>query len=1077
MTGKGTQLSQFIKVIDIVEPANAERFATRLCEQTAAKTEAVLNLCKERLIQEQLIVPKSVNITDIAGLRVRPSSEKVEAATNEEGSEFSSSVEKTYTLSSHVATLLLTSREDDVVQLRHEVSADEQELVTSPGPHFVLGRSGTGKTTVMLHRMLYFESEFKRRVEARTIEPDNFKQLLVTASPILATAIQESYRKLSETGTEKILLKATNADEADRRKVKALDSLGQSDFPLITTFDALLTMIDLCLLDGSPPFLLHHKRRVDLPIFQARYFSKMKDVSSGGRFKIDASVLYREISSVIKGSMSAAEEGGCMSLETYVALSENRSSAGLNADERRHYYSLFEAYQDLKSREIEDYDIADFVYHVYSHLLSKNPLKLRFQNVYVDEVQDLTMLQVAILRFVCDDWKGFFFAGDTAQTIAQGVGFRFESLKDLFYKEILPTFKPEDNMKVPEVKQLRQNFRTHYHVLRLANTVIRLLLCFFPDSMDKVEEEQSLLQNGPKPIFLEDTEDVMSKLFEKGEMQNCEFGSEQVILVRDALNKKSVQERCGSNALVLTVYECKGMEFSDVLIYNFFSSTGLENKWRVVYSIFKSEFQIDGDYKFPKFDPKEHFALCQELKMLYVLITRAKQRVFFFEQDKKVREVMTDLWSKLKVVKIQTFNDEIKQILTVKSTPDEWCDRGHEFLQRQNYEDARLCFQRGGDHYHERFCYAKLLEYKALEEEASDRLKSLRLYRETAEIFEKEPLNMLKEAADLYKKGDSLQKAAELYAQVRRWTEAATCFVEIKQWKPAAENFLLDGKVDKALDCYYEIPDYNLALKVLDQEVKTSDGNINANESVADLQNLRNACIKKGANYHFAKNEEQEMIVFVSLFPNMEEIRLFLKRRQQHNVLIKFEIKAGNFDLVGRLYQEQGNYQVAADTYKKGKLFIKQVQNELKTFRMKHINENLLPEPLNKSGKEFLTQSLKVEGVKGSVLEIEIKFWLNEFEKLSFSSFPVWVEKVKNYPNNLNIRLPWLLFRKLLSTGNSTADNVSWGLLSDVIESFRDLVCSKTLTVMKKRTSLVPSELLPVESEWYCQILDLFGLR
>ena len=37
--------------------------------------------------------------------------------------------------------------------------------------------------------------------------------------------------------------------------------------------------------------------------------------------------------------------------------------------------------------------------------------------VFVDEVQDLTPAQIALLRFICPDPTGFVMAGDTAQTV------------------------------------------------------------------------------------------------------------------------------------------------------------------------------------------------------------------------------------------------------------------------------------------------------------------------------------------------------------------------------------------------------------------------------------------------------------------------------------------------------------------------------------------------------------------------------------------------------------------------------------------------------------------------------------
>ena len=50
----------------------------------------------------------------------------------------------------------------------------------------------------------------------------------------------------------------------------------------------------------------------------------------------------------------------------------------------------------------------------------------------VDEVQDLTQNLISLLMTMAE--KNIFFTGDTAQTIAKGVGFRFYDLKTIFDK-------------------------------------------------------------------------------------------------------------------------------------------------------------------------------------------------------------------------------------------------------------------------------------------------------------------------------------------------------------------------------------------------------------------------------------------------------------------------------------------------------------------------------------------------------------------------------------------------------------------------------------------------------------------
>jgi superfamily I DNA and RNA helicase len=54
----------------------------------------------------------------------------------------------------------------------------------------------------------------------------------------------------------------------------------------------------------------------------------------------------------------------------------------------------------------------------------------------IDEVQDLPHALLLLLSKISE--QGLFFAGDTAQNIAKGVGFRFCDLKSIFSSHFFP---------------------------------------------------------------------------------------------------------------------------------------------------------------------------------------------------------------------------------------------------------------------------------------------------------------------------------------------------------------------------------------------------------------------------------------------------------------------------------------------------------------------------------------------------------------------------------------------------------------------------------------------------------------
>jgi hypothetical protein len=61
-----------------------------------------------------------------------------------------------------------------------------------------------------------------------------------------------------------------------------------------------------------------------------------------------------------------------------------------------------------------------------------------------------------------------------------------------------------------------------------------------------------------------------------------QFGAEQVIIVRETSDKLRLKDAIGEFALILTIMESKGMEFEDVLLYDFFATSQCTSAFRVL---------------------------------------------------------------------------------------------------------------------------------------------------------------------------------------------------------------------------------------------------------------------------------------------------------------------------------------------------------------------------------------------------------------------------------------------------------------------------------------------------------------
>lgn len=159
-----------------------------------------------------------------------------------------------------------------------------------------------------------------------------------------------------------------------------------------------------------------------------------------------------------------------------------------------------------------------------------------------------------------------------------------------------------------KVHQLTHNYRSHAGILSLASSILDLMVEFFPESFDRLKKDQGLFQ-GPPPVLLEScsfrhvsTKNIleiwhMSKiefkfwyiffltLFysdlavllrgNKRKTSHIEFGAHQAILVVNEAARDNIPEELNLG-LILTIYEAKGLEFDDILLYNFFKDSQVQ---------------------------------------------------------------------------------------------------------------------------------------------------------------------------------------------------------------------------------------------------------------------------------------------------------------------------------------------------------------------------------------------------------------------------------------------------------------------------------------------------------------------
>ena len=232
-----------------------------------------------------------------------------------------------------------------------------------------------------------------------------------------------------------------------------VDILPES-YPLIITFSKFLMMLDGTV--GTSYFERFHDARqlahgksgnarslafqifirtkeVTFKRFSSSYWSHFNILLTK---KLDPSIVFTEIMSVIKGGLIAGEVcDGKLSRQDYVSLSECRVGSSISRQKREMIYDIFLAYEKQKAVNGE-FDFADLVIDLHYRLRNERYAGDEIRLVFVDEAQDLSMKQIALFKYVCRNFsEGFVFSGDTTQTIAKGIDFLFEDIRCLFYVE------------------------------------------------------------------------------------------------------------------------------------------------------------------------------------------------------------------------------------------------------------------------------------------------------------------------------------------------------------------------------------------------------------------------------------------------------------------------------------------------------------------------------------------------------------------------------------------------------------------------------------------------------------------
>ncbi|KAJ2926890.1 hypothetical protein H1R20_g10212, partial [Candolleomyces eurysporus] len=666
------------------------------------------------------------------------------------------------------------------------VSPQEKEIIEHPNSCYVLGRSGTGKTTTMLFKMLGIERAYTQQSVARP------RQIFVTQSRVLATRVEDYFSKLLESlaageKSNEELKKMAARKKLQREGDGALydvdddvmwkaglpekfSQLQDEHFPLFLTFERVRLLLfssdflsdefwQLCQLlendiGNAAGVTGNSKRRlISYDVFLEQYWPHFPQ---GLTKNLDPALVFNELVGVIKGSeQSLSHATGYLDLTSYINLSHRTQH--LFANQRDRIYSLFEAYM-RRRRPRGESDSADRTHRILKAFDAAGVPGTKIDYLYVDEAQDNLLIDAKLLRSLCRNPDGLFWAGDTAQTIAIGSSFRFDDLKAFLYRLERRREQGERGRKQSELRtfQLAVNYRSHAGIVRCATAVIELITYFWKYTIDSLVPEQGIV-NGAKPVFYSDW-DPSTEQFQSGDSdKRIEFGARQCILVRDEAAKSKLRKQVGDIGLILTLYESKGLEFDDVLLYKFWedSTVGLK-QWRVVLNLIETH-----DVRAPSFDEVRHAGVCSEM-----------------------------LWDSKGYIHIHAPGGDVPR-LGVTSTPEEWASTGRTLFASRRYAQAMHAFERAGRTREARISHTYYLRDIARSIEPFSKEAKRNAFRRAAESF----LECIRDAEGkerrvfFHNTAECFERAGSCGDNMEDYVEAAQAYEEAKEYTAAVRLY------------------------------------------------------------------------------------------------------------------------------------------------------------------------------------------------------------------------------------------------------------------------------------------------
>ena len=574
----------------------------------------------------------------------------------------------------------------------------------------------------------------------------------------------------------------------------------------------------------------------------SKWYKKERINSSKVLKNIDVSSIWAEIRGIIKGSMledwirSLDLSLNIIDFSFYKELSDKYSD--FNEEERKELYNLTVEYNSwLKNNNL--YDDNDLAFEILTNIQKSEFDKFDF--IVCDEVQDLTELQIYMLKELTKNGKEIYFSGDIHQIINPNY-FSFGRLRNMFYSL--------DNILKTPVEILSKNYRSQEKIVTLANKLseIRKEKIGSFGSDDYIEYS---IRDGKTPILMEYSKDTLEKALKMSET-NAKF----VVIVPDdetAMELKGLNK----NAMVRTVTDIKGLEYKYIVTVNIVTNN--------------LKF-LNGENRN---SARHHF------NYFYVAITRAIDELYIIEENQEnflIKEIEGF------VEKTQDFPTDVEEI---KSTRSEWSEEAKRLEGMELFLDAALAYKKAFEYEEEKRCIKKYYFETNDYEKAGDYFYNSDK-QEALKCYERIENKSFEIQVKIFELQEDNEKLGDLFSNIDR--EKSIDYYN-KGFNKTKDNLelkikilLLDNKYEEVGDLYLKANKEEIAkkyfLKVSKKDILIEAKILECDSKYEEAGDLLIEENKRKANIYYKKSERsvkssisKERIKNKILFCNGKEIK------------------------------------------------------------------------------------------------------------------------------------------------------------------------------------------------------------